>query len=124
MPENITDQQIRDLRTEAGQAGDRKMVATCDAALAGSPANRSECAQVIAEAQSMAAETETDTDTDTEMITVKVTWQKRRKAFDAAVYNCEWMGGTYDPATKTWAIPADRIADINRFAADGQIEIV
>lgn len=58
--ETITDDQIRALRTEAGQAGDRKMVATCDAALAGSAANRRECALVIAEAESMAADRSTD----------------------------------------------------------------
>lgn len=54
-PENITDSQIADLRTEAGQAGDIAQVRICAAALDGDEAARAECARVIAWAESMAA---------------------------------------------------------------------
>lgn len=47
----ITDAQIAALRIEAGQAGDREMVAICDAALAGSVTARAECARVIVDTQ-------------------------------------------------------------------------
>lgn len=43
----ITDQQIRMLSQEAGQAGDMKQVAICNRALAGSARARRECARVI-----------------------------------------------------------------------------
>lgn len=46
----ITDEQIRTLRTEAGAAGDDEQVAICTAALNGVLAARVECARVIAEA--------------------------------------------------------------------------
>lgn len=47
----ITTRQIETLRTEAGMAGDTKMVAICDRALAGSQRARRECARVIRAAQ-------------------------------------------------------------------------
>lgn len=46
----ITDSQIRALRSEAGVAGDEKQVAICDRALDGDEAARRECARVIADA--------------------------------------------------------------------------
>ncbi len=45
-----TDEQIRALRAEAGQAGDAAQVALCDHALAGDDAARVACANVIREA--------------------------------------------------------------------------
>lgn len=57
-------------------------------------------------------------------ITVRVVGTRKAKAFDVAVYNCKWMGGKYDPVTQTWAIPADRADDVDRFVAGRQIEIV
>lgn len=41
---------IRELRTEAGQAGDMEMVAICDRALDGDEEAIAECARVMAEA--------------------------------------------------------------------------
>lgn len=46
--------QIAQLRTEAGEAGDRKQVAICDAALGGDEQARVECGRAIARAQRMA----------------------------------------------------------------------
>jgi hypothetical protein len=51
-----TDQQVRDLRDEAATHGDTEMVRVCDEALDGDSDARAECARVITEAQSMAAE--------------------------------------------------------------------
>lgn len=51
-----TDQQVRDLRDEAATAGDAEQVRICDEALDGDGDARAECARVIVEAQSMAAE--------------------------------------------------------------------
>lgn len=48
----ITDLQIRALRTEAGQAGDREQVAICNRALNGSARARAKCARAIAQAES------------------------------------------------------------------------
>ena len=47
----ITDTQIEQLRTEAGQAGDNEQVEICNRALVGDTEARAECARVIAEAQ-------------------------------------------------------------------------
>lgn len=51
----VSDDQIRQLRTEAGAAGDREQVALCDRALAGDAAARAECAEVIGDAAREAA---------------------------------------------------------------------
>lgn len=51
--ETLTTDQIRQLRTEAGQAGDLSQVALCDKALAGDEAARRECAEVISDAEAM-----------------------------------------------------------------------
>lgn len=45
--ESITDEQIRSLRDEAGEAGDLAMVTICDHALNGDLDARMECAYVI-----------------------------------------------------------------------------
>jgi hypothetical protein len=45
----VTDSDIRDLQTEAGEAGDRAQVALCRKALAGDAAARRECEAVILE---------------------------------------------------------------------------
>lgn len=47
----ITDSDIRDLQTEAGESGDRAQVALCRKALAGDSAARHECEVVILEAR-------------------------------------------------------------------------
>ena len=47
----VTDEQIADLQTEAGEAGDRAQVALCRKALAGDAAARAECEAVILEAR-------------------------------------------------------------------------
>jgi len=47
----VTDSDIRDLQTEAGEAGDREQVALCRAALTGDAAARRECEAVILEAR-------------------------------------------------------------------------
>jgi hypothetical protein len=52
----ISDEQIRALRDEAGSAGDLEMVRVCDSALGGSNRARSECAKVIAYTQMRADE--------------------------------------------------------------------
>ena len=49
--ETITDEQIKQLRNEAGTAGDRKQVELCDRALQGDGAARRKCADVIAYAE-------------------------------------------------------------------------
>lgn len=49
--DDITDEQIRSLRTEAGSAGDREQVEICTRALNGDRQARAECARVIGEAQ-------------------------------------------------------------------------
>ncbi len=46
-----TTEQIEALRSEAGTAGDRKMVAICDRALAGDETAIAECARAIAAAR-------------------------------------------------------------------------
>jgi hypothetical protein len=46
-PDELTDEQIEELRTEAGQAGDDRMVITCESALAGDDNARSLCCDVI-----------------------------------------------------------------------------
>jgi hypothetical protein len=51
---NITMTQIRNLRAEAGEAGDAAQVAMCDRALAGSARARVGCAKVIRAAEAMA----------------------------------------------------------------------
>ncbi len=51
---DIDDDEIDDLRTEAGQAGDREQVAICDRALDGDLPARAECARVIADAATAA----------------------------------------------------------------------
>lgn len=50
MTTTITDTQIEQLRTEAGQAGDHLQVAICDRAIEGDEQTRAECARVIADA--------------------------------------------------------------------------
>lgn len=50
----ITEQQISNLRDEAGQAGDLAQVALCDRALDGDDAAIAECARAISEAQAQA----------------------------------------------------------------------
>lgn len=47
---DITSAQIRTLRSEAAEAGDLSMVATCDGALAGDDRMRVRCAEAIREA--------------------------------------------------------------------------
>jgi hypothetical protein len=47
----VADSDIRDLQTEAGEAGDRAQVALCRKALAGDAAARAECEAVILEAR-------------------------------------------------------------------------
>jgi len=47
----VTDEQIADLQTEAGEAGDRAQVTLCRKALAGDAAARRECVAVILEAR-------------------------------------------------------------------------
>lgn len=47
-------QQIRDLRSEAGTAGDLGMVEICDRALTGDIDAENECARVIADAAAQA----------------------------------------------------------------------
>jgi hypothetical protein len=51
----ITTAQIQALKTEAGQAGDSKMVETCKLALDGDEAAIAQCAEVIAYAADRAA---------------------------------------------------------------------
>lgn len=51
--ETLTTDQIRQLRTEAGQAGDLDQVALCDKALAGDREAREECARVISDTEAM-----------------------------------------------------------------------
>lgn len=51
-----TTQQLHDLRSEAGSAGDAEMVAICDRALEGDAEALSECADVIAAARAMETE--------------------------------------------------------------------
>ena len=53
---DITDEQIDDLRTEAGAHGDMKQVQICEGALKGDEDDRAECARVIAEARAARAE--------------------------------------------------------------------
>lgn len=48
----------------------------------------------------------------------------RRQHWAAALYNARWLGGTFDAETGTWAIPAEKAADLDRFIADGMFEIV
>jgi hypothetical protein len=50
----MTDEQIEQLMTEAGTAGDREMVAICERALDGDDAARQRCAEVISDADAMA----------------------------------------------------------------------
>jgi hypothetical protein len=52
----ISDEQIRALRDDAGSAGDLKQVKVCDRALGGSARARRECAEVMAYAQMRAEE--------------------------------------------------------------------
>ena len=47
----VSDSQIENLRSAAGQAGDLKQVKICDRALSGSKAARRACATVIAYAE-------------------------------------------------------------------------
>jgi len=47
----VTDEQIAELQTEAGEAGDRAQVALCRKALARDAAARRECEAVILEAR-------------------------------------------------------------------------
>lgn len=54
--DNVTDEQIVDLRTEATWAGDDEQVDICTAALEGDAEARTECARVIAEAEAQATE--------------------------------------------------------------------
>lgn len=49
----LTTERVDALRREAGQAGDLRMVATCDDALAGDRAALAKCAAVIADAAAM-----------------------------------------------------------------------
>lgn len=49
-----TDEQIRTLSTEAGEAGDLEQVALCDNALAGDDEARAECAKAIRAASAAA----------------------------------------------------------------------
>lgn len=51
--ETVTDEQIEALRTEAGEAGDDAMVATCTAALDGDTAARRTCERAIRAARAM-----------------------------------------------------------------------
>jgi hypothetical protein len=53
--ETLTTKQILALRTEAGQHGDRRQVALCDAALEGDESARAECARVISDAEAQRA---------------------------------------------------------------------
>lgn len=48
-PDPVTDSDISDLQTEAGEAGDRAQVRLCELALAGDSAARRECVTVILE---------------------------------------------------------------------------
>lgn len=50
----VTDEQIGQLRTEAGEHGDLEQVALCDRALSGDDAARRECERVIEDAEGMA----------------------------------------------------------------------
>jgi len=52
----ISDSDIRELRGEAGVAGDRKMVVLCDRALDGDESARIVCEQVIRDAADAAWE--------------------------------------------------------------------
>ena len=52
----VSDEQIRALRDDAGSAGDLEQVKVCDRALAGSMRSRRECAKVITYAQTRAEE--------------------------------------------------------------------
>jgi hypothetical protein len=45
---DITIEQVKALRDEAGQAGDLEQVATCDGALAGEPGMWEACESIIA----------------------------------------------------------------------------
>jgi hypothetical protein len=47
---NVTDDQIKALRIEAGAAGDARMIVICIQALDGDIKARAKCARVIAEA--------------------------------------------------------------------------
>lgn len=49
----VTDEQIGQLRTEAGEHGDLEQVALCDRALSGDDAARRECERVIEDAEGM-----------------------------------------------------------------------
>lgn len=51
--ETITDDQIRALRREAGEAGDVAMAELCDSALRGNADHRAHCAHVINTARAM-----------------------------------------------------------------------
>lgn len=57
----ITDTQIRQLRNEAGEAGDIEQVEICDRALAGDEDACEECARGIADAAAMHDDDEIDT---------------------------------------------------------------
>lgn len=50
-PDPVTDSQIADLQTEAGENGDPDQVRLCEAALAGDASARRECEAVILEAR-------------------------------------------------------------------------
>lgn len=50
-PDPVTDSNISDLQTEAGEAGDRAQVRLCKLALAGDAAARRECEAAILEAR-------------------------------------------------------------------------
>lgn len=56
MSTEITTAQIETLRTEAGEVGDDRMVATCDRALDGDEKARAACARVIRDAAAQADE--------------------------------------------------------------------
>lgn len=49
----ITEDQITELRTEAGEHGDLDMVAICDRAIDGDRTARERCAEVISDALAM-----------------------------------------------------------------------
>jgi hypothetical protein len=49
--DSVTDSDIRDLQTEAGEAGDRAQVALCRKALAGDRNALSECEAAVMEAR-------------------------------------------------------------------------
>lgn len=49
----VTDEQLRSLRDEAGQAGDLDQVSLCDDALDGEEIARIECSRVVADARDM-----------------------------------------------------------------------